>query len=92
MFFHRKSRTLSGYDFPVNTIDSYQGQEKDIIILSTARTTGVGFLANPQRLNVALTRAKKCLIICGNFTSVAVRLFYFLYNFDCYGFKFILHL
>lgn len=48
------------------------GQEKDIIVLCTTRTTGIGFLANPQRLNVALTRAKKCLVICGNFTSISV--------------------
>lgn len=41
--------------------------------MSNVRTTGIGFLANPQRLNVALTRAKKCLLICGNFTSVKVR-------------------
>lgn len=51
-----------------------KGQERDIIILCTTRTTGVGFLANLQRLNVALTRAKKCLVICGNFTSISVRI------------------
>ncbi|XP_055843156.1 uncharacterized protein LOC129909981 [Episyrphus balteatus] len=54
----------------VNTIDSYQGIEKDVIIISNARTHGVGFLGNYQRLNVALTRPKKCLILCGNFKNL----------------------
>ncbi|XP_036345300.1 probable helicase MAGATAMA 3 [Rhagoletis pomonella] len=54
----------------VNTIDSYQGMECDVIIISNARTTGIGFLANYQRLNVALTRPKKCLILCGNFKNL----------------------
>ncbi|KAH8261890.1 hypothetical protein KR038_001961 [Drosophila bunnanda] len=52
------------------TVDSYQGLEKDVIIISTARTRGCGFLANYQRLNVALTRPKRCLIICGNFDNL----------------------
>lgn len=56
----------------VNTIDSYQGLEKDVIIISNARTNGVGFLSNAQRLNVALTRPKKCLILCGNFKNLEV--------------------
>ncbi|KAJ6634230.1 Helicase sen1, partial [Pseudolycoriella hygida] len=54
----------------VNTIDSCQGQERDIVIISIARTRGIGFLAIKQRLNVALTRAKKMLILCGNFDSL----------------------
>lgn len=56
----------------VNTIDSCQGQERDIIIISIARSRGIGFLAIRQRLNVALTRAKKMLILCGNFNSLQV--------------------
>lgn len=51
----------------VYTIDQAQGLEKDVIIISIARTYGIGFLSNPQRLNVALTRAKRALYICGNF-------------------------
>ncbi|CAO1322922.1 unnamed protein product, partial [Diamesa hyperborea] len=54
----------------VYTIDSAQGLESDIVILSVTKTRGVGFLANPQRLNVALTRAKKALYVCGNFNSL----------------------
>lgn len=54
----------------VNTIDSYQGQERDVILLSIARTSGIGFLNDHQRLNVALTRARKAMYIVGNFSSL----------------------
>lgn len=52
----------------VNTVDSYQGQESDIVILSCVRsnTKKVGFLADKRRLNVAITRARFTLIIFGN--------------------------
>ena len=54
-------------DIEVNTIDGFQGREKDFILLSTVRSNprGVGFLSNERRLNVAITRAKKCLLIVG---------------------------
>uniref|UniRef100_A0A0K8U466 Putative ATP-dependent helicase C29A10.10c n=1 Tax=Bactrocera latifrons TaxID=174628 RepID=A0A0K8U466_BACLA len=66
-----KALRTAGYsNVMVNTIDSYQGMERDVIIISNARTTGIGFLANYQRLNVALTRPKKCLILCGNFKNL----------------------
>ncbi|KAK3926941.1 Helicase sen1 [Frankliniella fusca] len=54
----------------VNTIDSFQGQEKDVTIISCVRTKGIGFLSDQQRLNVALTRAKYAEFICGNFSSL----------------------
>uniref|UniRef100_A0A1I8N6F5 FHA domain-containing protein n=1 Tax=Musca domestica TaxID=7370 RepID=A0A1I8N6F5_MUSDO len=65
-------RSLGLTNIMVNTIDSYQGLEKDVIVISNARTNGIGFLSNPQRLNVALTRPKKCLILCGNFKNLEV--------------------
>ncbi|XP_030572366.1 uncharacterized protein LOC115771005 [Drosophila novamexicana] len=52
------------------TVDAYQGQERDVVILSNARTRGVGFLTNYQRLNVAITRPQRCLVICGNFDDL----------------------
>ncbi|XP_032666246.1 helicase SEN1 [Odontomachus brunneus] len=55
--------------FEVNTVDSFQGQERDIIIMSCVRSHGIGFMSDKQRLCVALTRAKHSLILCGNFTT-----------------------
>lgn len=51
----------------VNTVDGFQGKEKDIIIFSCVRTSthGIGFLADERRINVAITRAKQQLIIVG---------------------------
>ncbi|KAJ1026701.1 hypothetical protein NDA16_002299 [Ustilago loliicola] len=53
-----------------NTVDGFQGQEKDIIILSCVRSTSkpssIGFLSDRRRLNVAVTRAKSNLFIIGN--------------------------
>ncbi|XP_076644410.1 putative helicase senataxin isoform X2 [Halictus rubicundus] len=54
--------------FEVNTVDGFQGQERDVIIMSCVRSQKIGFLSDRQRLCVALTRAKHSLIICGNFS------------------------
>ena len=50
----------------VHTVDSFQGQEADAIVLSMVRDEHIGFWSDPRRLNVALTRAKHCLRIVGN--------------------------
>lgn len=48
------------------TVDRFQGQEADIIILSLTRNQGSGFLNSPNRINVAITRARKERILVGN--------------------------
>ncbi|CAL5069574.1 unnamed protein product [Urochloa decumbens] len=63
-----------GFSVKVKSVDGFQGAEEDVIIISTVRSNGagsVGFLTNLQRTNVALTRAKHCLWIVGNVTTLA---------------------
>ncbi|ORZ10100.1 AAA domain-domain-containing protein, partial [Absidia repens] len=50
----------------ISTVDAFQGAEKEIIILSTVRTSSSGFIDKHPRVNVALTRAKRHLIISGS--------------------------
>ncbi len=57
-----KSKCLSN-NVNINTVDSFQGDERDIIIISFVRTHVTEFLREFRRLNVAITRPKCCLII-----------------------------
>lgn len=52
--------------FMVKTVDDFQGDERDIIILSMVRTEKSNFLEDYRRINVAISRARSLLIIVGN--------------------------
>ncbi|GAB0096667.1 hypothetical protein DMENIID0001_122070 [Sergentomyia squamirostris] len=61
-------------DIETHTVDTYQGQESKIVILSLVRSNKeqhIGFLVNPQRLCVLLTRAQQGLFIVGNMDILA---------------------
>ena len=63
----------------INTVDSFQGQERDIIYISLVRSNDkgeIGFLADTRRMNVAMTRAKKKLVIIGDSATIGQYNFY----------------
>ncbi|KAL1772158.1 ZGRF1 isoform X2 [Sigmodon hispidus] len=54
----------------VSTVDAFQGAEKEIIILSCVRTRQVGFIDSERRMNVALTRGRRHLLIVGSLSCL----------------------
>lgn len=65
----QENKNYPNLDLRFGTVDRFQGQEKDIIIVSLVRNNkdhNVGFAKKPNRVNVAFSRAKKLLIIVGN--------------------------
>ena len=63
----------------VNTIDSFQGQERDIVYISMTRSNtegSIGFLSDIRRMNVAMTRARKKLVIIGDSATLSRLPFY----------------
>ena len=69
----------------VNTVDGFQGQERDIILISLVRANDdgqIGFLRDLRRMNVAITRARMKLIILGDASTMTQHPFYRkLYNY-----------
>lgn len=63
----------------INTVDAFQGQERDVIVICFVRSNDraeVGFLADIRRTNVAMTRARKKLIMIGDSATLAANPFY----------------
>jgi superfamily I DNA and/or RNA helicase len=63
----------------VNTVDGFQGQERDIILISLVRSNDdgqIGFLRDLRRMNVAITRARMKLIILGDVPTLTRHPFY----------------
>ena len=63
----------------VNTVDGFQGQERDIILISMVRANEngeIGFLRDLRRMNVAITRARMKLIILGDVATLTRHPFY----------------
>jgi superfamily I DNA and/or RNA helicase len=63
----------------VNTVDAFQGQERDVIVISLVRSNSkgeVGFLGDIRRTNVAMTRARKKLILIGDSATLGSHPFY----------------
>jgi len=63
----------------VNTIDSFQGQERDIVYIGMTRSNAdnrIGFLSEIRRMNVAMTRARKKLIVIGDSATLSRLPFY----------------
>ena len=63
----------------VNTVDGFQGQERDVIIISLVRANeegNIGFLNDLRRMNVAMTRARMKLVIMGDASTLTKHVFY----------------
>ena len=73
-YFRRLRRHIT-----VGTVDGFQGQERDVIVISLVRDNAegrIGFLRDLRRMNVAMTRARMKLIVIGNATTLGHHRFY----------------
>jgi ATP-dependent RNA/DNA helicase IGHMBP2 len=70
---------LLGIAVEVNTVDGFQGQERDVIYISLTRSNSdgtIGFLSDYRRMNVAMTRARLKLVLVGDSATLAQTPFY----------------
>jgi superfamily I DNA and/or RNA helicase len=73
----RSRLNLDGIE--IDTVDGFQGREKEVVILSFVRSNDnreIGFLSDTRRTNVALTRARRGLIVIGDSATFASNPFY----------------
>jgi superfamily I DNA and/or RNA helicase len=64
----------AGASLEVNSVDGYQGRERDVIIFSAVRSNRrgkIGFLSDWRRMNVAITRAKSAFLFVGDMDTLA---------------------
>lgn len=83
---HTPALKLYGDKIAVNTIDSFQGQERDVVYISMTRSNAageIGFLSDIRRMNVAMTRARKKLVVIGDSATLSQLSFYL--NFITYA-------
>jgi ATP-dependent RNA/DNA helicase IGHMBP2 len=76
---HSPALQIYGRKIAVNTIDSFQGQERDIVYISMTRSNTenkIGFLSDIRRMNVAMTRARKKLVVIGDSGTLSQLPFY----------------
>ena len=68
-----------GIHLRVQSVDGFQGQEQDVVYVSLVRSNeagGIGFLKDTRRMNVALTRARKLLVVIGDSATLGQHSFY----------------
>ncbi|MEM7179862.1 MAG: AAA domain-containing protein [Spirochaetota bacterium] len=76
---YRESLAAHFSAIEVDTIDAFQGREKDVIVLSLVRSNDdgeIGFLQDVRRMNVAMTRAKRLLVVIGDSATIGEHPFY----------------
>merc|ERR1711957_255897 len=70
----RLRKELGQLSVETSSVDGFQGREKEVIVFSTVRASergGLGFVSDWRRMNVALTRAKRGLIVVGHAQTLA---------------------
>lgn len=67
------------HDLEIDTVDGFQGREKEAVLISLVRSNDkgeIGFLSDTRRMNVALTRARRKLIVIGDSATLSGKAFY----------------